>query len=79
MESKDIVKAAYEYLLKTSVDASKYSNFRVEEFQKNSDGTYSVTLSYEFIGDFPFERKREYKDFMIDSSGNVLSMKIRQL
>lgn len=79
MEPKDIVKAAYEYLLKVSAGSSNYSNFRVEEFQTNEDGNYTVTLSYEFTGEFPFERKREYKDFIIDQSGNVVKMTIRQI
>ncbi|MBI4121870.1 MAG: hypothetical protein HY461_00910 [Parcubacteria group bacterium] len=78
LEPKDIVKAAYEYLLKVSADAAKYSNFRVEEFETKNKN-FVVTLSYEFVGEFPFERKREYKDFVIDEQGQVLSMKIRKI
>lgn len=81
VDASGAVKAAYEYLIKVSQDAAKYSNFKVEELQIDKDGNFLVTISYEFSGgEFPFERKREYKDFVVEkAAGNVLKMTIRKL
>lgn len=78
-DSSAAVKAAYQYLLKVSPDASRFSNFRVEEISLDSigDGSFLITLSYEIAGDFGFDKKKEYKDFKVQSDGNVAWMKIR--
>lgn len=86
-ESAKIVRAAYDYLIKvllaSGTPVEKLSNFRVEEFslssQSKSKSIYKVTLSYEVVGEFAFDKKREYKDFEVDNEGAVTSMKIRNI
>jgi hypothetical protein len=79
IEAKEAVKKAYEYLMNVSQDASKFSGFRVEEVKLDKNNNFLITLSYEFTGEFPFDRKREYKDFVVDESGKVISMTIRNI
>jgi hypothetical protein len=76
----EAVKKAYEYLKDvSSADFTNYANFRVEE-AKNEGGFYYITLSYEYSSnEFPFVRTRNYKDFKLDSDGNVVSMTIRKI
>lgn len=76
----EAVKRAYEYLQgMASADFSNYANFRIEE-AKNEDTFFYITLSYEYTSnEFPFIRTRNYKDFKIDSNGNVISMTIRKI
>jgi len=63
-------------LIASNVSADKVSNFRVEEAGKGKDGNYRITLSYDVIGDFGFDRQRELKDFEVTPKYVVLSMKI---
>lgn len=81
--TKTAITAAYNYLLQalsaSGVRNDKVSNFRVEEAGTNEKGNFKITLSYEIVGDLPFDRQREFKDFEIDSKGIVLSMKIRKV
>lgn len=73
---QEIVKIAYEYMLSV-VGSSMISNPRVEELEKDND-FWIVVLSYESIGQFPFENKKEYKEFKIKSDdGTVAYMKIK--
>lgn len=80
---KVAINSAYLYLRKTleasGITLEKVSGFRVEEAEKNEAGNYKITLSYELIGDFPFDRRRELKDFEIGTDGEVISMKIRKI
>ena len=76
---RSVVIAALEYLRSVSPNADQISSVRVEEVQENPDKIWSVTLSYDAVGEFPFERKREYKDFRVGKDGKVLSMKIRPI
>lgn len=76
------VGAAYAYLLSAlaagGTKSDQVSNFRVEEAEKMENGTFKITLSYDIVGEFAFDRKREYKDFVIHTDAtSVLSMKIR--
>ena len=75
---QEIVKIAYDYMISV-VGASTIKNARVEELEKiEEDKFYRVVLSYETIGQFPFESKKEYKEFKIDAEdGTVDYMKIR--
>lgn len=77
MEPKDVVKKATDHLASVVLDTSKVANLRVEEiFREN--GHWIVTLSYDAIGEYAFDRKREYKEFkIIDTSGAVEYMKIK--
>jgi len=83
--SAKIVRAAYDYLIRvllaSGTPTGKLSNFRVEELSVEKTGTknYNVTLSYEVTGEFEFDKKREYKDFVVQQDGTVLSMKIRNI
>jgi len=76
----EAVKKAYSYLESmTAADFSRYANFRVEE-AKQDGNSFLVTLSYEYSSsEFPFIRTRDYKDFKLDSNGNVVSMTIRKI
>ena len=81
------ITAAYEYLRTTlataGVRADQISNVRVEEAEVNEKGNYKITLSYEVVGQFAFERQREFKDFEVDPkttpTPTVVSMKIRKI
>lgn len=79
-DSAHAVKIAYEYLLNVSPDPSKLSNFRVEELQLDQDKNYLVTLSYDLAAEFVFDKKREYKDFLINAADSTVTwMKIRKV
>lgn len=78
-ESSKAVNAAFEYLIKVSPTAGKYSNFRLEEIRLDKDGSYLITLSYDAVGDFAFDKQREYKDFKVKKDLSVEWMKIRKV
>jgi hypothetical protein len=83
-ETKAAIASAYDYLRQaqsaSGITSDKVTSFRVEEAGKDDDGTFRITLSYEVIGDFPFDRKKEFKDFVLSSDGTtVISMKIRTI
>lgn len=73
------VKSAYEYLTSVSPDVARYTNFRVEEILRNKNGGYVITLGYDVVGEFGFDRKREYKEFKVNDDGSVESMKIKAI
>jgi hypothetical protein len=79
IEVKEAVKKAYEYLLTVSPEANKYSAFRVEEVKLDAEKNHLITLSYEFSGEFPFDKTRVYKDFVVNQEGIILSMSIRKV
>ena len=75
---KEIVEVAYNYLI--SVTSGKgIANPRVEEIEQIEENKFwRVVLSYEAIGQFPFENKKEYKEFKINAEdGTVIYMKIK--
>lgn len=78
----DAALATFKYLMEVIPNArNKISNIRVEELQPIEDHKFwSVVLSYDAIGDLPFETKRDYKEFKVDAKdGNVIWMKIREV
>ena len=79
IDSARAVRLAFEYLMRVSANAERYQHYRVEEVQTDEHDDYLVTLSYDFVGEFPFDRKREYKDFKVEKTGNVVWMKIRKI
>lgn len=79
IEAKEAVKKAFEYLMAVSQESGRFSNFRVEEVKLNAETDFLITLSYEITGEFPFDRTKEYKDFVVDQNGKVLSMTIRRV
>jgi len=79
VEPRSVVHSAYTYMT-SLMDNQRLANIRIEELEKSKDdGSWKVVLSYELETDFPFERKRDFKEFLLDSSGHVLSMKIKKL
>jgi len=71
---KDIVLAAFNYLANVAPPTQKISDVRVEEVQSfdEDDATFwKVVLSYDNIGDFPFDRKREYKEFKVSDTNDM--------
>ena len=78
--TRTAVKTAFNYLKTVSPNFGDFSNFRLEEITTGKIGDFSITLSYDTKGEFTFDKKREYKDFKVDKTGeNVLSMKIRKI
>ena len=79
---KAAVDAAFNYL-KELIPVGKISNVRIEELRPATEETkqfWHVVLSYDALGDLPFESKREYKEFKIDGeSGLVISMTIKKV
>ena len=75
---QEIVNIAYEYMVSV-VGASAVKAVRVEELEKiEADAFYRVVLSYETVGQFAFESKKEYKEFKINvEDGGVAYMKIK--
>ena len=82
---QEIVRAAYTYMTDImGPQANKVSNARVEELEQQKteeDGKkiWSVVIGYDIMGDFPFEKTREYKQFRVDAEGVVLDMKIKKV
>lgn len=77
--AKEIVMAAYHYLADVTPPTQKISEVRVEEIQPLDDGgtaSWKVILSFDNVGEFPFDRKREYKEFKVnDADAKVLYMR----
>lgn len=80
LDQTKAVNAAYQYLQSVTTPATRISNVRVEEVVKEEGSEdWKVTLSYDAVGEFAFDRKKEYKDFKINESGLVVWMKIRNV
>ena len=75
---QQIVNAAYAYLKSIIPQPEKISDVRIEQLEPTEKNDFwKVVLSYDALGDFPFDKKREYKEFKIDAyTGHVESMKI---
>ena len=80
---QEIVNAAFKYMTDImQAQAGKISNPRVEELEQldvEGKKIWNVVLSYDILGDFAFEKTREYKQFRVDLEGNVLDMKIKKI
>jgi len=80
---QEIVNAAYKYMQEVmQAQISKISNPRVEELTSADEGAkkiWNVVLSYDIVGDFAFDKTREYKQFRVDDDGVVLDMKIKKI
>lgn len=79
VDSARAVRLAFEYLREVSTSPERYQNFRVEEVRTDEQDDYLITLSYDFVGEFVFDKKREYKDFKVEKTGRVAWMKIRNI
>ncbi len=77
-EPKDVVLAAFHYLANILPPTQKISEVRIEEvknIENEGANTWSVILSYDNTGEFPFDRTREFKKFTVaDDDARVLSM-----
>lgn len=77
------MEAAYKYMVDVmQIQAGKISNVRVEELEPvEAEGRkiWSVVLSYDAVGDFVFDKTRQYKQFKVDGEGVVLEMKIKKV
>lgn len=76
---KEIVMAAFHYLADITPPTQKISDVRIEEVQPIQEAGaqfWKVVLSYDNMGEFPFDKKREYKEFKVDDiDGRVIYMK----
>lgn len=76
---KEVVMAAFRYLADVVPPTQKISDVRVEEVQPKEESKatfWKVVLSYDNVGDFPFDKKREYKEFKVDDKdARVIYMK----
>lgn len=82
IDNKGAVMAAFRNISDiTSASGQKISEVRVEELEPIEDGKFwNVVLSYDAVGEFPFQKSREYKEFKIDANtGDVIYMKIRKI
>lgn len=80
VDSSGAVKAAFEYLKSVAPNASRFTNFRLEEIQSDASGDFILTLSYEITGDFGFDKQKEYKEFKVKQvDGMVEWMKIKKV
>lgn len=77
--AKEVVMAAFHYLADVTPPTQKISDVRVEEVQPAEEASHQfwkVVLSYDNVGEFPFDKKREYKEFKVDDvDGRVIYMK----
>ena len=74
---RDIVMAAYTHLAEITTPTQKISDVRIEELQPLKEGAedfWSVVLSFDNTGEYPFDKKREYKQFKVTTEGVVISM-----
>lgn len=78
---RDIVMRVISYLAEVTPPTQKVSEMRLEELEPVDEGKYwKVVLSYDITGDYPFDKKREYKEFKSDATtGEVQSMKIMKV
>ncbi|MDD4382553.1 MAG: hypothetical protein PHD49_00165 [Candidatus Shapirobacteria bacterium] len=80
-EPREIVNSALTYLQEVTPSIQRISDVRLEELAPIEDGVnWRVVLSYDAVGEFPFDKKREYKEFIVESNtGKVLSMTIKKV
>lgn len=75
---REIVNAAVSYLVEITPATQKISDVRIEEIQPFKEDTkdfWKVVLSFDNIGELPFDRKREYKEFKVqDDPIHVIKM-----
>jgi len=78
LSPQQVVQAAYTYLQAVVASSQKISEVRIEELEPIEDGKFwKIVLSYDVVGEFAFDKKREYKEFKIDAvTGDVIYMKI---
>lgn len=76
---REIVQSAYSYLQNSILPTQKVADPRIEQLEPIEKGSFwRVVMSYDVIGDLPFDKKREYKEFKVNAyvPGGVIWMKI---
>lgn len=78
LSPSQVVRAAFSYLQSVIPESQKIAEVRVEQLEPIEENKFwTAVLSYDVIGEFSFDKKREYKEFKIDSfTGDVIYMKI---
>lgn len=75
---REVVNASVAYLADATPSTQRISDIRIEEikpFQEEEKDFWKVVLSFDNIGELPFDRKREYKEFKIqDNPIQVIQM-----
>lgn len=75
---REIVNAAVAYLVEVTPATQKISEVRIEEIQPINEGEqafWKVVLSFDNVGELPFDRKRVYKEFRVeDDPVHVIKM-----
>lgn len=75
---REIVNAAFNYLVEVTPATQKISDVRIEEiqpFKEDAKDFWKVVLSFDNVGELPFDRKREYKEFKVqDDPIHVIKM-----
>ena len=75
---REIVNATFSYLVEVTPPTQKISDVRIEEiqpFKEDAQDFWKVVLSFDNIGELPFDRKREYKEFKVqDDPLHVIKM-----
>ncbi len=78
---REIVQKAFDYLANITPPTQKISEVRVEELQpfqpftEGGENFWKVVLSFDNVGQYPFDKKREYKEFKVSEEGEVIYMK----
>jgi uncharacterized protein with ATP-grasp and redox domains len=75
---REIVNATFNYLIEVTPATQKISDVRIEEiqpFKEDAKDFWKVVLSFDNVGELPFDRKREYKEFKVqDDPIHVIKM-----
>jgi len=79
IDSAAAVKKAFDYLMKVSPNSASFSNFRLEEISADDKKDFLLTISYELVGEFGFDKQKVYKDFKVKKEGEIEWMKIRKV
>lgn len=75
----EIVSSAYKYLQTSLLPTQRVADPRIEALEPvEQDKFWRVVISYDVIGELPFDKKREYKEFKVNAyvPGEVIWMKI---
>lgn len=75
---RDIANSAYTYLNTVAAPGQVISDVRLEEIKPDSkSANWIVVLSYDVIGQYIFDKRREYKEFIVNPEAEVISMSIK--
>ena len=77
----EIVQATFSYLSNVVPATQKIEAVRIEELEEiDSKQFWRIVLSYDSVGQFAFDRTREYKEFKVNKeTAEVVSMTIKKI